>query len=117
MGHATRQTTLVGALPFLTVLIVLQVLCSASAQQFQELYAFTGPPDGSVPKGALIQGRDGCLYGTTSNGGSVTDNGNRPWGLGTVFKMSPDGRLTVLASFGGTNGMYPLGALLEASDG
>ncbi|HEV2211230.1 MAG TPA: choice-of-anchor tandem repeat GloVer-containing protein [Verrucomicrobiae bacterium] len=89
----------------------------ARAQGFQELHAFTGPPDGSLPKGALIQATDGNFYGTTFWGGTNTQNGQRPWGLGTVFKMTSDGQLTTMASFNGTNGMYPAGALLQGADG
>ena len=88
---------------------------SANAQTFQELHGFSGPPDGGLPQGGLIEGKDGNLYGSTFYGGSFTNE--HPDGLGTVFKMTPSGALTVLASFDGTNGMYPQGALVEASDG
>src|SRR5437867_2412179 len=87
----------------------------AAAQTFQEMYAFrgAGAGDGTGPRDTLIQGRDGNFYGTTTYGGAFTDNGNRPWGLGTVFKMTQQGMVTILASFNGTNGMYPIGGLVE----
>ena len=49
--------------------------------------------DGVLPLAALVQGRDGNFYGTTSNGGT--------YDLGTVFKVTPDGTETVLYSFEG----------------
>jgi len=76
------------------------------------LYSFCARPscrDGSNPSGALIQGIDGNFYGTTSQGGSA--------GFGTVFKITPDGTLTTLVSFTGTNGMYPYAGLVQATDG
>jgi len=82
---------------------------SIGAQTFQELYAFGGGSDGVYPQGALSQGRDGNFYGTTTGGGG--------WGAGTVFRMTPDGTLTTLASFDGTNGADPIGALVQANDG
>jgi uncharacterized repeat protein (TIGR03803 family) len=73
------------------------------------LVAFRGF-NGRKPQGALIQAVDGNLYGTTSGGGS---NG----GYGTVFKMTTNGALTTLVSFGNTNGGLPASRLLQATDG
>jgi uncharacterized repeat protein (TIGR03803 family) len=70
---------------------------------------------------ALIESSDGFLYGTTTFGGNH--------GLGTVFRMSRDGDVTVLHSFncdleddgscvaGSEDGITPQAALIEASDG
>ncbi len=67
---------------------------------------------GYTPRGALIQGRDGALYGVTANGG-------RYGGGGTVFKITLDGVYTVLHSFGGfpSDGLVPVGGLVQASNG
>jgi uncharacterized repeat protein (TIGR03803 family) len=73
------------------------------------LYSFTGGGDGANPFAGLTQGADGMLYGTTFSGGTN--------GYGTVFKMTTNGTLTTLVSFGNTNGAYPQAALLLASDG
>jgi uncharacterized repeat protein (TIGR03803 family) len=75
------------------------------------LYSFAGGvSDGQGPYAALVQGKDGNLYGTTVQGGA-TDNG-------TVFKITPAGAETLLHSFtGGSDGSLPLGALIQASDG
>jgi uncharacterized repeat protein (TIGR03803 family) len=49
-----------------------------------------GPIPGANPQGALIQASDGNFYGTTQFGGSAK--------IGTVFKMTPAGAFSVLAS-------------------
>lgn len=66
--------------------------------------------DGAFPFDPPIQASDGNFYGTTNSGG--LNNG------GTVFKMTPDGVLSTLYSFGGVgNGYFPLGTLVQATDG
>src|SRR5207249_5598197 len=39
--------------------------------------------DGHSSKGALVEGRDGLLYGFTPNGGT--------WNSGTIFQLNKDG--------------------------
>jgi uncharacterized repeat protein (TIGR03803 family) len=75
------------------------------------LHAFAGGTDGASPAAALIEATDGNFYGTTVAGGDS--------GLGTVFRMTPDGTVTILHAFAGgsTDGASPLGALLQAADG
>ena len=73
------------------------------------LVSFNGA-NGSHPVAALVQGSDGNFYGTTEYGGT---NGNN----GTVFQMTPDGTLTTLVSFNGTNGSYPVAPLVQGSGG
>jgi uncharacterized repeat protein (TIGR03803 family) len=59
---------------------------------------------------ALIQGTDGNFYGTCG-----AANGS---GSGGVFKVTPQGKLTVLHAFtGGTDGNQPYGPIIQASDG
>jgi len=66
--------------------------------------------DGYTPLAPLIQGRDGNFYGTTYYGGQSNQ--------GTVFKITPAGVETVLHSFsGGKDGIAPVAALVEGSDG
>ena len=57
------------------------------------------------PLSGLLLGTDGCLYGTTLDGGN--------FGGGTIFKTTLGGTLTTLASFDGTNGSNPT-SLIEA---
>src|SRR6202035_3441636 len=63
------------------------------------LHNFAGN-DGAYPVAALVQGTDGNFYGTTSQGGS---GGPCPYvyegGCGTLFKMTPAGKLATLYSF------------------
>ena len=68
-----------------------------------------GSSDGSSPSGRLLQASDGNFYGTTLTGGE--------FGLGTVFRLSPDGLMTTIASFDGINGDTPSGGLVQASNG
>jgi uncharacterized repeat protein (TIGR03803 family) len=72
-------------------------------------YSFTGTNDGAAPLGGLLAGADGNLDGTTQYGG--TSN------YGTVFRITPDGVLTNLHSFDGTNGGLPEARLAQATDG
>ncbi len=48
---------------------------------------------GAYPNNRLTFGNDGCLYGTTSDGGSNS--------VGTVFKVTTNGVMTTLFAFGG----------------
>jgi uncharacterized repeat protein (TIGR03803 family) len=79
----------------------------AEAQTETVLFTFTGGATGSSPLAGLVGDEDGHLYGTTSAGGGggiFCDHYIAP-GCGTVFKLSPAGRETVLHSFtGGPDG-------------
>jgi uncharacterized repeat protein (TIGR03803 family) len=72
--------------------------------------------DGSYPSTGLIWGADGNIYGATGSGGL--------YDLGTIFKITPAGALSVMHSFCGdanvpgcTDGAEPIGPLMQASDG
>jgi uncharacterized repeat protein (TIGR03803 family) len=73
--------------------------------------------DGANPVGALIQGIDGNLYGTTAYGGSGTCVNLYNPGCGTIFKINPKSGFTVLHSFSGTDGWSPYGGLIQGTDG
>ena len=79
----------------------------SSAQSYTTLVDFN-VFHGTNPASTLVQGADGNFYGTSRLGGV---------GGGTVFKMSPGGKLTLLHSFGGKNGAYPLSGLVQGTDG
>src|SRR6266700_4081381 len=70
--------------------------------------------DGSFPRAALVQGRDGSFYGTTVSGGT---NGGTNSDKSTVFKITPSGLFTSLFSFSGRNGSRPTAGLVQGSDG
>jgi uncharacterized repeat protein (TIGR03803 family) len=58
------------------------------------LYQFCSLPrcaDGEIPYAALVEGRNGNFYGTTNAGGANSK--------GTIFEITPEGRLTTLYSF------------------
>jgi uncharacterized repeat protein (TIGR03803 family) len=80
------------------------------------LYSFcaqSGCPDGRGSPYTLIQATDGNLYGTSTSGGA--NNG------GTVFKITPGGKLTTLYSFcaqsGCTDGETPSSGLVQHTNG
>ncbi len=77
------------------------------------LVDFGGEVAGFLPSAELLLGADGGFYGTTFFGGTG--------GSGTVFRMTPSGKLTTLVNFrrNGTTsiGSSPEGDLLSDSDG
>jgi uncharacterized repeat protein (TIGR03803 family) len=80
------------------------------------LYAFAGGKDGVYPIGALLRDSNGFLYGTATNGGIDCDGTGI--GCGIVFKLSPDGKETVLYRFeGGDHGANPAAGLAMDSSG
>jgi uncharacterized repeat protein (TIGR03803 family) len=82
------------------------------------LYRFcsqTNCTDGANPYAGLVQGTDGNFYGTTETGG-VGCSHPIP-GCGTVFKITPEGNLTTLYRFGGSDGYMPISGLIQATDG
>lgn len=87
---------------------------------FTTLYAFSAftsynslgygaNADGANPAAGLFKGKDGDLYGTTSQGGDE--------GCGAVFKITPSGALTTLWAFDGTDGANPGAGLIQSADG
>jgi len=66
------------------------------------------PADGCLPL-SLVLGTDGNLYGTTCYGGNSD--------FGTVFKMTTNGKTTLLHSFDGVDDGYCASNLTLGSDG
>ncbi len=75
--------------------------------------------NGQHPGGGLVLAHDGNFYGTTVEGGTSFGNPNalNGSGYGTVFQMTPDGTLTTVHSFDGSDGMSPEITLVEGPDG
>jgi|CZKV01.1.fsa_nt_gi uncharacterized repeat protein (TIGR03803 family) len=71
--------------------------------------------NGAMPSGDLTLASDGNFYGLTEVGGTnITSSGGS---AGTAYKMTPDGILTTLCSFGFGCGDWPSGSLVQAKDG
>jgi uncharacterized repeat protein (TIGR03803 family) len=100
-GGANSRGTVFGITPYGT-LTTLYSFCSQ-----------TNCTDGANPWAGLVQAANGNLYGTTQFGG-----GN-DWG--TVFRITPAGKLTTLYSFCSqpncTDGESPAAGLLQATNG
>ncbi|HLK57521.1 MAG TPA: choice-of-anchor tandem repeat GloVer-containing protein, partial [Chthonomonadaceae bacterium] len=70
---------------------------------------FIGKADGANPQAGLMLADDGNFYGTTRAGG--------PYDKGTVFRITPDGKETVLHAFiGKADGANPQAGLFEGWD-
>ena len=67
--------------------------------------------DGGNPQTGLVSGADGELYGMTAGGGASC--------CGTIYKMTPAGKLTTLHSFDGTDGFCApeCAPMVQAPDG
>ena len=92
------------------------VFATTAAGNITTLHTFCSQSactDGQFPAGALVQATNGNLYGVTSYGGVH--------GSGTIFEITPQGKLTTLYSFCGQSfcaeGAYPYSGLAQAADG
>jgi uncharacterized repeat protein (TIGR03803 family) len=74
--------------------------------------------DGNIPWKGLVMAANGLMYGTTVYGGAAGQcTGGVYPGCGTIFQITPDGVLTTLHSFSGTDGQWPPGPLVLGADG
>jgi uncharacterized repeat protein (TIGR03803 family) len=99
------------ALPIIVVATVLAPR-AAAVQKYEVLYAFAGGADGQAPTGDLARDAAGNLYGTTADGGGSTACSG---GCGTIYKLDPQGKETVLHSFSRTDGEFPFSVILDKS--
>jgi len=90
------------------------------------LYRFcskTNCTDGAAPEGTLVEGTDGNFYGTTEGGGRprCVNGSTGLTGCGTVFRITPAGKLTTLYAFCPQkychDGAQPQAGLFQATDG
>lgn len=81
---------------------------------FSILHNFTAN-EGGRAFASLLLGGDGNFYGTTSIGADFSCN--PPHGCGAVFRVTPQGQLTILHTFSGPEGYNPYGQLVQATDG
>jgi len=94
--------------------------------KFTSLYSFCSLgdcADGMAPNTSLVQGTDGNFYGTTPLGGNGSDCSFSLFhnGCGTVFRITPAGKLTTLYNFCSmpncADGSQPQSSLIQATDG
>jgi len=72
----------------------------ANAQTYEVLHSFTGPTSDGNDPGFILVEPDGTIYGTTVWGGTSYTNG-------TAFKLSPEGKETILYNFNAAYGAWP----------
>lgn len=91
---------------------------ASAAPTYGLLYTFNinSLANGAYPKSGLISDSSGNLYGTTQYGGTGTACSDR---CGTVFKLAPNGSLTVLHNFTGgvSDGTHPASGLVADKSG
>lgn len=101
------------AIPVITVLALAAAMSFGPVQAKSTesvLYNFTGGADGGNPFAGLTEDKDGNFYGAASDGGAS--------GHGAIYRIAPDGTLTVLYSFaGGSDGANPLSAPIVGAHG
>lgn len=73
------------------------------------LATFDAATTGSFPITGVVLGRDGNFYGTTESGGDYLN--------GTAYRVSNNGVLTKLASFGDPEPYYPSEGVIQGNDG
>jgi uncharacterized repeat protein (TIGR03803 family) len=73
------------------------------------IHNLEGTGSGFYPCTGLVQASDGNFYGTTHSGGPVD--------TGTIFRITPQGKYTVLHKFDGTDGKFPMVTLTQHTNG
>jgi uncharacterized repeat protein (TIGR03803 family) len=94
------------------------------AGELAALYSFcsqTGCADGELPYAGLMLDSNGNFYGTTTYGGAGFSSTCPSIGCGTIFQITPEGKLTTLYSFCSqtncSDGENPLASLVEGTNG
>ncbi len=118
-NNKDHQQTLLRRLPasfkisFSIMLLSVAAAIAATAPQFKTLADFNTTSAYQPYYGSLVQGLDGNFYGTTVVGGANSQ--------GTVFKVTPAGKITVIYSFCSlascVDGEEPYAGLTLGTDG
>lgn len=76
------------------------------------LYSFQGMADGGHPRGPLVWGRDGMLYGAAMMGGASTSQG-------VIYRQNPHvvNAYSVVHALAGAEGSTPIAGLVHGVDG
>jgi uncharacterized repeat protein (TIGR03803 family) len=110
--HVCCNTARTGFRVLLSLALITAAADVASAATYTEsiLLNFQGPPNGSSPSSSLVLDSAGNLFGATEYGGAINQ--------GVVFKLDANGTLTLPHNFsGGTDGAFPLAAVIRDSNG
>src|SRR5579863_7521036 len=95
---------------FLVFLLSVLMEMMAYSQTYSVVHNFTGSDGvGGQQTMSLVQGQDGNLYGTSFAGGVDS--------AGTVYKIAPNGAVSILHSFNSNDGAGPVGGLVLSMDG
>jgi uncharacterized repeat protein (TIGR03803 family) len=93
-----------------------EVFKMTAAGDLTVLYSFCSKAnctDGAYPQAPLLLAKNGNFYGTTGQGGL--------YGGGTLFEITPAGKMTVIYNFctlhGCSDGVNPAAPLIQANDG
>ena len=91
---------------------IFEITAGGSYRLLYQFCSLANCADGLYPYANLLQAANGNLYGTTTGGGA--------YGAGTVFEITPAGRLTTIYSFCArkacADGATPTAALIEGTD-
>jgi uncharacterized repeat protein (TIGR03803 family) len=87
------------------------VFKEAATGALSTLYTFTDGADGALPIAPPVQGTDGNFYGTTCN------QCNGASGYGSIYKITPSGKFTVLYTCDVTICFDPEDPLVQGTDG
>jgi len=86
----------------LTTILSVGYEVRAKEYSLQVLHVFQSPGP-LIPGSGVLRTSDGSLYGVTPQGDAL-EGGN---GYGTIYRIAPDGQITVLNVFDGSYGYYP----------
>ena len=98
---------------FFAIFASMSPLRAASVDEF---YGFPPPPQS--PYAGLFLASDGNFYGTTIAGGTADVGGPGGLGVGTIFRLTPDGKMTMLAVLSyESGGEVPRAPVVQGPDG
>src|ERR1700723_791973 len=103
--------------PMIAIAFLTLAPYQASGQTYITLHAFTGKSDGGYPLAPVILDSNGNLYGTTFQGGDMKCAPGQ--GCGTVFKIDPSGKETVVYAFKspGPDAAFPAAGVVRDASG
>lgn len=85
------------------------IYCINTNGVFQNLFSFNETVSGREPKGSLLEGQDGTLFGMTRFGGSFNQ--------GVVFRINPDGTNFIkMRDMSPAQGSNPEGSMIQISE-